>query len=148
MVVVAGTVWKTERSGVVAYLEVGIQLRRSAVDVSSDADHEVCGMSLAIDVVGGKWKLHLVWVLAEGPQRFGRIRKMLDGVSEKVLAENLRQLEASGVVHREVFPEVPPRVEYSLTPLGEQLEAALRPLGEWGDKNRAELLGNLVAAAG
>jgi DNA-binding HxlR family transcriptional regulator len=47
-----------------------------------------------------------------------------------------------------VFPEVPPRVEYSLTPLGEQLEAALGPLGEWGDKNRAELLGNLVAAAG
>jgi DNA-binding HxlR family transcriptional regulator len=105
-------------------------------------------MSLAIDVVGGKWKLHLMGVLAEGPQRFGRIRKLLDGVSEKVLAENLRQLEASGVVRREVFPEVPPRVEYSLTPLGEQLEAALGPLGEWGDKNRAELLGNLMAAAG
>ncbi|WP_433196679.1 winged helix-turn-helix transcriptional regulator [Nocardia sp. CA-107356] len=115
--------------------------------MSSDADHDVCGMSVAIDVVGGKWKLHLMWVLSAGPQRFGRIRKLLTGVSEKVLAENLRQLEATGVVHREVFPEVPPRVEYSLTPLGEELDVALRPLGAWGDKNRDQLLGNLLASA-
>lgn len=117
--------------------------------MSSDAVHsDVCGMSVAIDVVGGKWKLHLMWVLSAGPQRFGQIRKLLTGVSEKVLTENLRHLEASGVVHREVFPEVPPRVEYSLTPLGEELEVALRPLEAWGDKNRDELLGNLLAAAG
>jgi len=115
--------------------------------MSSDAGHDVCGMSVAIDVVGGKWKLHLMWVLGAGPQRFGQIRKLLTGVSEKVLAENLRQLEASGVVHREVFPEVPPRVEYSLTPLGEELDVALRPLGAWGDKNRDRLLGNLLASA-
>jgi DNA-binding HxlR family transcriptional regulator len=115
--------------------------------MSSDADHDVCGMSLAIDVVGGKWKLHLMWVLGAGPQRFGRIRKLLTGVSEKVLAENLRQLEASGVVHREVFPEVPPRVEYSLTALGEELAVALRPLEAWGDRNRHQLLGNHLASA-
>ncbi|WP_460542888.1 winged helix-turn-helix transcriptional regulator [Glycomyces halotolerans] len=96
-------------------------------------------MSVAIDVVGGKWKLHLMWVLAEGPQRFGRIRRMLDGVSEKVLAENLRQLEASGVVHRELFAEVPPRVEYSLTPLGRELNEALAPLDEWGHRHREVL---------
>ncbi|WP_081687425.1 winged helix-turn-helix transcriptional regulator [Glycomyces tenuis] len=93
-------------------------------------------MSIAIDVVGGKWKMHLMWVLGEGPHRFGQIRRMLDGVSEKVLAENLRQLEAAGVVHRELYAEVPPRVEYSLTPLGESLNEALAPLGEWGDKHR------------
>jgi DNA-binding HxlR family transcriptional regulator len=117
--------------------------------MSSDPNHEdVCGMTVAIDVVGGKWKLHLMWVLADGPQRFGQIRKLLTGVSEKVLTENLRHLEASGVVHREVYPEVPPRVEYSLTPLGEELEVALRPLEAWGDKNRHQLLGNLLAAAG
>ncbi len=114
--------------------------------MSSDADHEVCGMSVAIDVVGGKWRLHLMWVLAAGPQRFGRIRKLLTGVSEKVLAENLRHLEANGVVRREVFPEVPPRVEYSLTSLGEELEIALRPLAVWGDNHRDELLANLLAA--
>ncbi|NUS92016.1 MAG: helix-turn-helix transcriptional regulator [Nocardia sp.] len=106
---------------------------------TSDTDHEVCGMSLAIDVVGGKWKLHLMWVLGEGPQRFGRIRRTLTGVSEKVLTENLRQLETSGVVHREIYPEIPPRVEYSLTPLGEDLATALRPLEDWGDRPRDRL---------
>lgn len=116
-------------------------------DMTSDADHDVCGMSLAIDVVGGKWRLHLIWVLAAGPQRFGQIRKLLDGVSEKVLAANLRHLELSGVVHREVYPEVPPRVEYSLTELGEALDVALRPLEVWGNENRHELLGNLLTPA-
>ncbi len=115
--------------------------------MSSDADHDVCGMTVAIDVVGGKWKLHLMWVLGTGPRRFGQIRRLLTGVSEKVLAENLRQLEASGVVHREVYPEVPPRVEYSLTPLGEELAVALRPLEEWGDRHRRELTANLLASA-
>lgn len=119
------------------------------MDTSGDADHDdVCGMSLAIDVVGGKWKLHLMWALADGPQRFGQLRKLLTGVSEKVLAENLRQLEASGVVHREVHAEIPPRVEYSLTPLGEELEVALHPLEAWGNKNRRELLGNLLTPVG
>ncbi|UGT52444.1 winged helix-turn-helix transcriptional regulator [Nocardia asteroides] len=107
--------------------------------MSSDVDHDVCGMSLAIDVVGGKWRLHLMWVLGDGPQRFGQIRRMLDGVSEKVLAENLRHLESTGVVHREIYPEIPPRVEYSLTPLGETLRQALVPLEQWGDTHRAEL---------
>ena len=106
---------------------------------TSDTDHDVCGMSLAIDVVGGKWKMHLMWVLGEGPQRFGQIRRTLTGVSEKVLTENLRQLETSGVVRREIYPEIPPRVEYSLTPLGEDLATALRPLEEWGDRNRDQL---------
>ncbi|MFI7001261.1 winged helix-turn-helix transcriptional regulator [Nocardia sp. NPDC050175] len=114
--------------------------------MSGDADHDVCGMSVAIDVVGGKWKLHLMWALSARPQRFGEIRRLLTGVSEKVLAENLRHLEASGVVHREVYPEVPPRVEYSLTPLGVELAAALRPLEEWGEKYRNDLLGNLLAS--
>ncbi|MFC9996505.1 winged helix-turn-helix transcriptional regulator [Nocardia sp. NPDC127526] len=103
-------------------------------------------MSLAIDVVGGKWKLHLMWVLGEGPQRFGQIRRMLTGVSEKVLAENLRQLEAGGVVHREIYPEIPPRVEYSLTPLGEELALALKPLEQWGDRNRGRILQELSTA--
>ncbi|MGI5222144.1 winged helix-turn-helix transcriptional regulator [Nocardia sp. CA-290969] len=106
----------------------------------SDTYHDVCGMSLAIDVVGGKWKLHLMWVLGASPQRFGQIRRALTGVSEKVLTENLRQLESAGIIRREVYPEVPPRVEYSLTPLGEDLARALRPLEEWGDRHRDHLM--------
>ncbi|MFI5500121.1 winged helix-turn-helix transcriptional regulator [Nocardia asteroides] len=115
--------------------------------MSSDADHDVCGMSLAIDVVGGKWKLHLMWALGAGPQRFGTIRRLLTGVSEKVLTENLRQLESAGVVHREIFPEIPPRVEYSLTALGETLRQALEPLETWGDDHRAVLAANAGNAA-
>ncbi|MFC3492460.1 winged helix-turn-helix transcriptional regulator [Glycomyces rhizosphaerae] len=109
------------------------------MQATSDVD-QTCGMSIAIDVVGGKWKMHLMWVLAEGPVRFGQIRRKLDGVSEKVLAENLRQMEASGVVHRELYAEVPPRVEYSLTPLGESLSVALKPLEDWGDQHRDAIL--------
>ncbi|ONM46599.1 winged helix-turn-helix transcriptional regulator [Nocardia donostiensis] len=115
--------------------------------MTSDTDHDVCGMTLAIDVVGGKWRLHLMWVLDEGPQRFGQIRRVLDGVSEKVLTENLRHLEATGIVRREVYPEIPPRVEYSLTPLGRELAEALHPLEEWGDKHRQRLRADLLKAA-
>ncbi|MFE3546433.1 winged helix-turn-helix transcriptional regulator [Nocardia sp. NPDC059177] len=107
--------------------------------MNSDADHGTCGMSLAIEVIGGKWKMHLMWVLGDGPRRFGEIRRLLAGVSEKVLTENLRQLEAAGVVHREIYAEIPPRVEYSLTALGETLRVALSPLEVWGEANRAEL---------
>jgi DNA-binding HxlR family transcriptional regulator len=117
------------------------------VTVGSDADHDACGMSVAIDVVGGKWRLHLMWVLGDGPRRFGEIRRLLGGVSEKVLTENLRHLETSGVVHREIYPEIPPRVEYSLTPLGAELAAALRPLEEWGDRHRGELVTKLMSAS-
>ena len=104
-----------------------------------DTSH-VCGMSLAIDAVGGKWKLHLMWVLADGPVRFGEVHRKLDGVREKMLSENLRQMEASGIVHSELHPEIPPRVEYSLTALGRGLSAALEPLEKWGDRNRTELV--------
>lgn len=116
--------------------------------MGSDSDTDnICGMSLAIDVVGGKWKMHLMWALAEGPQRFGELRRLLDGVSEKVLAENLRHLESHGVVHREVFAEIPPRVEYTLTPLGQELATALHPLEQWGDKHRVEILRTFASAS-
>lgn len=115
------------------------------MSTGGDGDHEVCGMSIAVGAVGGKWKLHLMWVLAEGTQRFGQIRQLLTGVSEKVLTENLRQMEASGLVHREIFPEIPPRVEYSLTELGRELSVALEPLAEWGDRNRSRIPGRALA---
>lgn len=94
----------------------------------------LCGLDAAVDVVGGKWKPLILWGLydAEGPLRFGELRREVVGVSEKMLIQQLRELEADGIVHREVYAEVPPRVEYSLTEVGAQLNAALGPLGEWG----------------
>ncbi|MEE6257704.1 winged helix-turn-helix transcriptional regulator [Plantactinospora sonchi] len=92
----------------------------------------VCGIDAAMDVVGGKWKVLILWALNEQVCRFGELRRLVPGVTEKVLASHLREMETDGIVHREVYDEVPPRVEYSLTPLGVSLNDALEPLGAWG----------------
>ncbi|MEU6956310.1 helix-turn-helix domain-containing protein [Streptomyces sp. NPDC045714] len=92
----------------------------------------VCGIDAAMDVIGGKWKVLILWALNERTCRFGELRRAVTGVTEKVLSSHLKELEDDGIVHREVYAEVPPRVEYSLTPLGLSLNAALEPLGQWG----------------
>ncbi|SDH57901.1 DNA-binding transcriptional regulator, HxlR family [Sinosporangium album] len=97
-----------------------------------------CGTDAAMDVIGGKWKVLILWALGEHVSRFGELRRMLPGVTEKVLAAQLRELEVDGIVHREVYDEVPPRVEYSLTPRGVSLNEALVPLGEWGRRHILE----------
>ncbi|WP_067477509.1 winged helix-turn-helix transcriptional regulator [Actinomadura hibisca] len=91
-----------------------------------------CGIDAAMDVIGGRWKVLILWALDERPHRFGELRRALDGVTEKVLAAHLRELEADGIVHRAEYAMVPPRVEYSLTPRGAALNEALAPLGKWG----------------
>ncbi|GLY89435.1 winged helix-turn-helix transcriptional regulator [Actinoallomurus iriomotensis] len=101
----------------------------------------VCGIDAAMDVIGGKWKVLILWALHERPHRFGELRRGLPGVTEKVLTAQLRELELDGIVSREVYDEVPPRVEYSLTPLGVSLNEALAPLGAWGREN---VLGDLL----
>jgi DNA-binding HxlR family transcriptional regulator len=102
-----------------------------------------CGIDAAMDVIGGKWKVLILWALNERACRFGELRRLLPGVTEKVLASHLRELEVDGIVHREVYDEVPPRVEYSLTSLGVSLNGALAPLGAWG---REHILGNVADA--
>lgn len=97
------------------------------------ADH--CGIAAAMGVIDGKWKVLILWELEQRPRRFGALRRLVPGVSEKVLAAQLRELETDGIVHREVYDEVPPRVEYSLTPLGLDLNEALAALGAWGTKH-------------
>lgn len=99
----------------------------------------VCGLDAAIDVVGGKWKVLILWALSGGTRRFGELRLALDGVSEKMLIQHLRELERDGVVHREVHHAVPPKVEYSLTGFGVSLNEALRPLGAWGCEHKTRL---------
>lgn len=94
-----------------------------------------CGIDAAMDVIGGKWKVLILWALRDGPKRFGEVRRLVDGATEKVLVQQLRELEHDGVVHREVHHQVPPRVEYSLTDLGISLDDSLAPLGEWGARH-------------
>ncbi|MFE1170178.1 winged helix-turn-helix transcriptional regulator [Nocardiopsis sp. NPDC058789] len=95
-----------------------------------------CGIDAAMDVVSGKWKVLVLWALDQRPHRFGELRRALPGITEKVLASHLRELEDDGIVRREDFSEVPPRVEYSLTDLGRSLNRALEPLGAWGREHR------------
>ncbi|MBZ2199499.1 helix-turn-helix transcriptional regulator [Ruania sp. N2-46] len=92
----------------------------------------ICGIDAAMDVITGKWKSLILWELDHGTRRFSALRRGLPGVSEKMLVQHLREMEVDGLVHREVFREVPPRVEYSLTEAGAALNAALAPLGAWG----------------
>lgn len=98
-----------------------------------------CGLDAAADVIDGKWKPRILWALHYGPVRFGELRRKVSGVSEKMLIQQLRELEHDGIVHREIYREVPPKVEYSLTELGQSLNEALLPLGDWGDKHMAHI---------
>ncbi|MEJ3659136.1 helix-turn-helix domain-containing protein [Actinomycetes bacterium KLBMP 9759] len=92
-----------------------------------------CGIDAAMDVISGKWKSLILWELeAQGTRRFAELRRGLPGVSEKMLIQHLREMEEDGLVHREVYREVPPKVEYSLTEHGISLNAALAALGDWG----------------
>lgn len=102
----------------------------------------ICGIDAALDVVSGKWKGLILWELdAHRVRRFSELRRGLPGVSEKMLTQHLREMEEDGLVHRTVYAEVPPRVEYSLTEHGHTLNQALRPLGVWGtERTRREQL--------
>ncbi|MDK0520137.1 helix-turn-helix domain-containing protein [Streptomyces sp. ML-6] len=94
-----------------------------------------CGIDAAMDVVTGKWKSLILWELHEhGTRRFAELRRGLPGVSEKMLVQHLREMEEDGLVHREVYAVVPPRVEYSLTEHGVTLNTALESLAEWGQE--------------
>jgi DNA-binding HxlR family transcriptional regulator len=99
----------------------------------------LCGLDAAVAVVGGKWKPLILWALSVQPRRTGELRRELPGVSEKVLIQQLRELERDGVVRREVHDQVPPKVVYSLTDDGIALDRALRPLGDWGEERMAEI---------
>jgi DNA-binding HxlR family transcriptional regulator len=94
-----------------------------------------CGLEAALDVIGGKWKPLILWHLQTERRRFGELKRLVQGISEKVLIQQLRELEADGIIHRKAYPEIPPRVEYSLTPFGVSLKEAMTPLCRWGSKH-------------
>lgn len=91
-----------------------------------------CDVATTVQIIGNNWKLLIMRNLLMRPWRFNELRKSLDGVSQKVLTDSLRQLESDGIILRTVYPEVPPRVEYSLTELGESMRPVLSAMGDWG----------------
>jgi DNA-binding HxlR family transcriptional regulator len=90
--------------------------------------------------VGDKWSVQVVVQLGSGPKRFNELRRIVNGVSQRMLTLTLRGLERDGLVHRTIYPTIPPRVEYRLTELGCTLLKAVRPLGEWAIHNRDQIL--------
>lgn len=104
-------------------------------DTPPDANH--CPVSTTLDVLGGRWKPLILFHLAQGPARFNVLRRLIPGVTQRMLTAHLRELEADGVVRRRVFDVVPPHVEYSLTPLGFSLSPILDAMAQWGLEHEA-----------
>ncbi len=95
-------------------------------------DGAICPMTTTLQVIGGKWKTVILWHLRSETRRFGVLRKLIPAITQKMLTQQLRELERDGVVLRKVYAEVPPRVEYSLTDLGHSLEPVLAAMCAWG----------------
>ena len=97
-----------------------------------------CPIRTTLDVIGGKWKPLILFQLKNGPQRFSALRRSIPDVTQKMLTDRLKELERDGIVHREVYAVVPPKVEYSLTPYGEGLKPILAAMAKWGTAHRSK----------
>jgi len=95
-----------------------------------------CDVAYAMSIVGGKWKMSIIWALRDGPLRLSELRRVMPGVSESVLILQLKQLQATELITRKDFATVPPKVSYSLTPLAYDLLEAISYLEAWGGKHR------------
>jgi len=105
-----------------------------------------CPIERSVRILDGKWTLLILRDLfEEGTRRFGELRDGLPGISPKTLAERLRTMEQQGIVHREVYAQIPPRVEYSLTPLGQTLRPVIESLREWGTQYAERATANMAA---
>ncbi len=90
-----------------------------------------CPIKAIVDVIGGKWKLSILYQLLQGTKRYGELRRLVPKATERMLTLQLRELEAAGIVQRTVYPEVPPKVEYSVTERGLSLEPVLKTMLDW-----------------
>lgn len=93
---------------------------------------DCCPVKVTLDMIGGKYKALILWHLSEGKLRFGQLHKQIPGATAKMLTQQLRELELQNLIHREVFPVIPPKVEYSLTDLGKSLMPILVAMRNWG----------------
>jgi DNA-binding HxlR family transcriptional regulator len=96
-----------------------------------------CPVKLTTEVLGGKWKPLIIYFLERGPHRFSELQRLIPGTTKKMLTKHLRELERDEVVHRRVFAQVPPRVEYSLTRHGQTLKPVLVSMSMWGKKHQS-----------
>lgn len=99
----------------------------------------VCTITHAMNILGSKWKPVIIYLLSTGNMRFGRLNALLSSISKKVLTEQLKELQEDGIIIRQSFPEIPPRVEYSLSEKGKGLLPVLREMSDWVVQNYSEL---------
>lgn len=104
-----------------------------------------CPVELTLSAIGGKWKVLILWKLMDGTLRYSELRRALGDITHKMLAQQLRELEADGLVVRTVYPVIPPRVEYTLADAGDRLRPVVAAMAEWGLAYRGDLA---EAAAG
>jgi len=97
------------------------------------------GLAAVLRIISGKWKPLILYFLLDGPKRYGELKRTIQGVSDKVLIQQLKELEADRVLARTDYKEVPPRVDYALTPFGRSLADAIVPLCTWGTEHMAEM---------
>jgi DNA-binding HxlR family transcriptional regulator len=95
-----------------------------------------CPVETTLDVIGGKWKGIILYHLIDGKKRFNEFRKLYPGITQRMLTLQLRELEKDGIVHREIYKEIPPKVEYSLTEFGRSLEPIILLMKDWGEKHK------------
>jgi DNA-binding HxlR family transcriptional regulator len=101
-----------------------------------------CEVETTLKVIGGRWKVLIIRELMAGIKRFGQLQRSLPGITQKMLTQQLREMEEDGIIHREVYPQIPPKVEYSLTPLGETLQPILYAMHEWAIQRFAQTNNN------
>jgi DNA-binding HxlR family transcriptional regulator len=100
--------------------------------VTVKGDRANCPVERTLDVIGGRWKVLILRELFQGVKRFNELQRAINGITQKMLTQQLREMESDGIVHREVYLQVPPKVEYSLTALGESLKPIIDTMHEWG----------------
>lgn len=96
---------------------------------------EGCPVEATLEIIGGKWKGVILYHLLERTYRFGELKKLMQGITQRMLTKQLRELESDGIINRKIYAEVPPKVEYSLTESGESLRSIIMSMRDWGSKH-------------
>ena len=99
---------------------------------TTERTKDECGVETAISIIGGKWKPMILYALLTKSRRFGELQRLIPGVTQRMLTLHLRELEENGIIHREIYKQIPPKVEYSLTKLGETVKPLLVTMEQWG----------------
>jgi DNA-binding HxlR family transcriptional regulator len=117
---------------------VSMRKETSTNNINEKQILDSCGMAYSLTIIGGRWKPAILCRLSHGTMRYNELKKSIDGISERMLVAQLRELEKDAVIERIVYPEVPPRVEYKLTALGKSMKPMLRIMSDWGNMHRSK----------